>query len=242
MQYLIYSASTAFHSEDDAGFWSNDHGWVTRDDATQFTADEKECFGLPISEGCDACWMQWHDTSGQIDWEVFASETGVLWDESGNKIKIILCDPSSDDPIARVYCVRVGGHRWKLTLCDKYATRGIGRPFTAEDLASIADVFAGLQLTPDATNDTSVESNDARKGIGLRAAMVRTYLCYHGYLMSDEQRYSLKIALESLSPGRFRLLEEQAGRHVCDDTADLIQSVIENIWRFLHAASNPITK
>lgn len=55
--YFIYSASEAMSSDDGAGFWCNNDGWVTKSQATLFTEAEKGCFILPLSEEDDVQWI-----------------------------------------------------------------------------------------------------------------------------------------------------------------------------------------
>jgi hypothetical protein len=52
---VIYSANEA--ASNDAGFWSNDLGWVEDiSDATHFTDDDAQEIDLPMSLGNDAAW------------------------------------------------------------------------------------------------------------------------------------------------------------------------------------------
>jgi len=55
--YVIYSANEAALL--DAGFWSNQHGWVDCvSEATQFDAAERNTLSLPMSTGQDARWCR----------------------------------------------------------------------------------------------------------------------------------------------------------------------------------------
>ncbi len=57
--YVIYSPNESACSSDGAGFWSNDFGWTTLDQATRFSEQEKQVFDLPMSTGADAAWADW---------------------------------------------------------------------------------------------------------------------------------------------------------------------------------------
>lgn len=53
-EFVIFSASEAMANDDGAGFWSNEFGWTTLEQATRFD----QAGGLmPISAGNDAVWM-----------------------------------------------------------------------------------------------------------------------------------------------------------------------------------------
>lgn len=58
--FAIYSPNESAIS-DGAGFWRNDIGWVTQDQAQAFTAAEVEATSMPISTGQDARWVP-------VDW------------------------------------------------------------------------------------------------------------------------------------------------------------------------------
>lgn len=52
--YVVYSANEAA-TNDGAGFWSNDAGWVDCvTEATQFSEADTQDLSLPISTGSDA--------------------------------------------------------------------------------------------------------------------------------------------------------------------------------------------
>jgi hypothetical protein len=40
-----------------AGYWNNDFGWVTLEQATRFSAEEAQKMSLPIAAERDACWF-----------------------------------------------------------------------------------------------------------------------------------------------------------------------------------------
>lgn len=52
--WVIFSRSEAI-AQDGAGFWSNEHGWTTLDQATRF--DGADVWQMPHSTGMDAVWM-----------------------------------------------------------------------------------------------------------------------------------------------------------------------------------------
>lgn len=55
MKLIIYSQS-------EKGFWSNEHGWVSRaDEATQFTPAEAGEVTMPVTKNKDAVWIKYHD-------------------------------------------------------------------------------------------------------------------------------------------------------------------------------------
>ena len=57
---VIYSANEA--ASNDAGFWSNDDGWVEDlEDATRFSKAESKSMNLPMSTGRDASWCSDQD-------------------------------------------------------------------------------------------------------------------------------------------------------------------------------------
>lgn len=61
--YVIYSPNESASSGDGAGFWSNDLGWTTLDQATRFSEQEKQAFCLPMSTGADAAWADCDEAS-----------------------------------------------------------------------------------------------------------------------------------------------------------------------------------
>ena len=59
-QYVIYSSAECARSEGEAGYWSNEHGWTAKGEATRYTEDEKQHCRLPvIFPEQDAQWL--HD-------------------------------------------------------------------------------------------------------------------------------------------------------------------------------------
>lgn len=68
-KWVIYSASEAASDESDegAGYWTTDGGYVLREEATLFTTKEMESFSLPVSLGGDAKWMS---SADELDAEV----------------------------------------------------------------------------------------------------------------------------------------------------------------------------
>lgn len=52
---VIYSEKAA--EDNGCGFWSNDDGWTLVDNATLFTAAERQKLSLPTCPGNDACWI-----------------------------------------------------------------------------------------------------------------------------------------------------------------------------------------
>ena len=66
---VIYSPNESAAS-DGGGFWSNDHGWGSLDNATVFTQKEADSLNLPIATGDDARWtnlLQAHQAYGTTD-------------------------------------------------------------------------------------------------------------------------------------------------------------------------------
>lgn len=54
--FVVYSPNESALS-DGAGFWNNDQGWVTFDEATVFSELESVRLSLPVSTGMDAQWV-----------------------------------------------------------------------------------------------------------------------------------------------------------------------------------------
>lgn len=59
-RFVIFSANEAELSGR-AGYWHNENGWVLLDDATWFTAKERDGLNLPLSSGNDAKLEPWPD-------------------------------------------------------------------------------------------------------------------------------------------------------------------------------------
>ncbi|MCW3660294.1 hypothetical protein ACVSNE_00210 [Pseudomonas aeruginosa] len=58
--WVVYSPNESAVG-DSAGFWSNEFGWVTLDQATCFSAEEIGRLQPPISTGGDACFVPWQE-------------------------------------------------------------------------------------------------------------------------------------------------------------------------------------
>ncbi|CAM5291600.1 hypothetical protein ATER59S_00550 [Aquamicrobium terrae] len=58
--FVIYSPNEAA-CNDCAGFWSNISGWSPFEQATMFSATERDSFPLPASTGNDALYVSWQD-------------------------------------------------------------------------------------------------------------------------------------------------------------------------------------
>lgn len=104
-RYLIYSASEAI--SEGAGFWCNNDGWVTKNQATLFTEEEKACLLLPLSEEDDVKWLP-------ANTEVDAMLIVNIDDEWGEQMAEIVLDgkpcvasiqrfPPSYSPVIRCY-------------------------------------------------------------------------------------------------------------------------------------------
>ncbi len=53
--FVIYSPNESSLSKDEAGFWSNEHGWTDLEGATVYKDKNNP---LPMSTGNDATWME----------------------------------------------------------------------------------------------------------------------------------------------------------------------------------------
>lgn len=60
--YVIYSPNES-EAMNRAGFWSNEFGWTTFDEATRFSQQDTQTVSLPDSTGTDARWMLWEEAN-----------------------------------------------------------------------------------------------------------------------------------------------------------------------------------
>lgn len=61
VNFVLYSESESLANDEEgmpvAGYWNNDFGWVTLEQATRFSAEEAQKMSLPIAAERDACWF-----------------------------------------------------------------------------------------------------------------------------------------------------------------------------------------
>ncbi|ABM41647.1 hypothetical protein QYG06_10035 [Xanthomonas euvesicatoria] len=59
--WVVHSPNESAISNDGAGFWSNEFGWVPFDQATRFSTEETGRLRLPFSTGGDARFVPWQE-------------------------------------------------------------------------------------------------------------------------------------------------------------------------------------
>lgn len=63
--FVIYSPNEAAVTGDAAGYWQNEFGWTTFENATVFNSEERHNLNLPNSTGNDARWMDYVPSEAQ---------------------------------------------------------------------------------------------------------------------------------------------------------------------------------
>lgn len=80
--FAIYSPNEAA-TNDGAGFWNSEQGWVTQEGASVFSAEETRHSSLPMSTGQDARWVpvQWQVPNSEAWLSTLAPGSQVWWND-----------------------------------------------------------------------------------------------------------------------------------------------------------------
>lgn len=96
--FVIYSANESALSDDGAGFWSQEYGWTTLEQAFLFSESEASELGLPLSTGNDAKWVRYveaakhyasepvQESSTNIEEQIGASLNAMTQEDSRGQV------------------------------------------------------------------------------------------------------------------------------------------------------------